>query len=157
MVISKSGKFDVCNLNWHSAIARAICQPSRCSSYHFCIFFPFFFFRWLVCFFFFFFFCFASQLSYFNPSAQKSDHTLTLLWRLGGYEHPFTFILPCCFSGSHTPMHCLAVQLHNFCLPQSRTYFNIGNALSSFTLFTSSFTSWVEPMGFFSFLNLKDF
>lgn len=85
MVILKSGKFDVCNSHWHSAIARAICQPFRCNSYHFCIFFLFLLVGGFVL------FCFASQLSSFNPSAQKGGSTLTLLWRLSGYEHPFTF------------------------------------------------------------------
>lgn len=50
-----------------------------------------FFFCWLVGLLGFVLFCFASQLSSFNPSAQKGGSTLTLLWRLSGYEHPFTF------------------------------------------------------------------
>lgn len=54
-------------------------------------------------------------------------------------------------------MHCLAVELHNSCLPQSRTYFNIGNEVSNLTLFTSSVYSLVGPMGFFFFFKFEGF
>lgn len=85
MVILKSGKFDVCN----SQCTQCNCKSHSDATVTISAFS--FFFCWLVGWFVGVLFCFASQLSSFNPSAQKGGSTLTLLWRLSGYEHPFTF------------------------------------------------------------------